>query len=74
MTAFAVVAEGIERAEHATMLRQMECGTGQGYFFAKPMAPEDMVAWMKTQRPVPRVPEQRKSGEVLGEVSLDSVG
>jgi diguanylate cyclase (GGDEF)-like protein len=32
-----VVAEGIERAEQADVLRSFNCGLGQGYYFARPM-------------------------------------
>lgn len=38
------IAEGIETAEQAQRLRDLECDLGQGYFFAKPMAPEDVSA------------------------------
>jgi EAL domain-containing protein (putative c-di-GMP-specific phosphodiesterase class I) len=34
----ATVAEGIETAEQATVLRQLGCGFGQGYHLAKPMS------------------------------------
>ena len=32
-----VVAEGIERAEQANILRRLECSLGQGYYFARPL-------------------------------------
>ncbi|WP_412069161.1 putative bifunctional diguanylate cyclase/phosphodiesterase [Rubrivirga sp. IMCC43871] len=35
-----VVAEGIERADQLAALRAMDCAYGQGYLFARPMAPE----------------------------------
>jgi diguanylate cyclase (GGDEF)-like protein len=36
-----VVAEGIERAEQAEVLRRLECSLGQGYFFARPLDAAD---------------------------------
>ncbi|MBI1907335.1 MAG: EAL domain-containing protein [Rhodocyclales bacterium] len=41
-----LVAEGIETAEQATLLRGMGCQVGQGYLFAHPMAPEQWHAWL----------------------------
>ena len=38
----ATVGEGIENIEDAQLLKQMDCLYGQGYFFAKPMPPEDI--------------------------------
>jgi diguanylate cyclase (GGDEF)-like protein/PAS domain S-box-containing protein len=35
--ALEVVAEGIERGEQCTALRELGCETGQGFFFARPM-------------------------------------
>jgi diguanylate cyclase (GGDEF)-like protein/PAS domain S-box-containing protein len=36
----AVIAEGIETAEHATYLKGLGCEYGQGYWFSRPLTPE----------------------------------
>jgi diguanylate cyclase (GGDEF)-like protein len=36
------LAEGIEEAEQLAQLRGEECDVGQGYFFARPVAPEEV--------------------------------
>jgi EAL domain-containing protein (putative c-di-GMP-specific phosphodiesterase class I) len=41
-----VVAEGIEEAGHAALLRKLGCHELQGYFFARPMAREDLTVWL----------------------------
>lgn len=38
----AVVAEGIEQAEQLTVLRELGCRYGQGYYFARPLPAEDI--------------------------------
>ncbi len=40
-----VVAEGIENLETLEKLKAMECGSGQGYFFSRPMSPNKLLAW-----------------------------
>ncbi|WP_342119506.1 EAL domain-containing protein [Pseudoduganella sp. OTU4001] len=40
-----VIAEGVESIEHARMLVQMGCLMGQGYGIARPMPPQQMIAW-----------------------------
>ena len=39
-----LIAEGIETKEEAAMLRAMGCNLGQGYFFARPMAEDAVMA------------------------------
>jgi len=38
----AVTAEGVESAEQLGILRELQCGRGQGYFLARPMPADDM--------------------------------
>lgn len=40
------VAEGIETAEQLAQLRDLQCDSGQGYFFAKPMPPAQMAEFL----------------------------
>jgi diguanylate cyclase (GGDEF)-like protein/PAS domain S-box-containing protein len=42
-----VVAEGVETSGQLTALRRMQCDEVQGFLFAKPMAAEDLVAWLE---------------------------
>ncbi|MBA2276824.1 MAG: EAL domain-containing protein [Chloroflexia bacterium] len=42
-----VVAEGVETAEHVAQLRELGCEEGQGYFFAPPLDPEDLEAFLQ---------------------------
>jgi len=41
-----MVAEGIEDPETDDWLRSIGCDIGQGYFHARPMALDDLVAWL----------------------------
>jgi EAL domain-containing protein (putative c-di-GMP-specific phosphodiesterase class I) len=42
------VAEGVE--DHATwdQLAQLGCDDAQGYFLARPMPPDELIAWLET--------------------------
>jgi EAL domain-containing protein (putative c-di-GMP-specific phosphodiesterase class I) len=45
-----VVAEGIEFPEQSVTLRELGCDTGQGFYFARPMAPEHLMGYLKAPR------------------------
>jgi diguanylate cyclase (GGDEF)-like protein/PAS domain S-box-containing protein len=44
-----VVAEGIEFPEQWETLRELGCGLGQGFYFARPMPPEDAVEYLRSR-------------------------
>jgi EAL domain-containing protein (putative c-di-GMP-specific phosphodiesterase class I) len=46
-----VVAEGIETAEQANLLRKWGCDEGQGYLFARPMPAGDFEAFVTASEP-----------------------
>jgi EAL domain-containing protein (putative c-di-GMP-specific phosphodiesterase class I) len=39
------LAEGIETAQELDFLRERGCGLGQGFFFSKPVPPEEIIAF-----------------------------
>jgi diguanylate cyclase (GGDEF)-like protein len=45
-----VIAEGIETADQAWMLRMMGCKIGQGYYFGRPRAGDEMAEWLLERR------------------------
>ena len=56
-----VVAEGIEEREHYEMLRELGCDIGQGYWIAKPMPADKLLAWAEAWergRPLQQPPLQ----------------
>ncbi|MFT9418786.1 EAL domain-containing protein, partial [Acetobacter sp.] len=44
-----VVTEGVEDMFQETRLRTMGCDVMQGYLFARPMPPGDLLHWMQTR-------------------------
>lgn len=44
-----VVAEGIEDAASAQLLQKLECDIAQGHYFARPLPPEELARWLRTQ-------------------------
>jgi predicted signal transduction protein with EAL and GGDEF domain len=47
------VAEGIENAEQAERMRALGCTYGQGFFFARPLAADDVAAAVQVAAPAP---------------------
>ncbi|MBL1378157.1 putative bifunctional diguanylate cyclase/phosphodiesterase [Zobellella iuensis] len=45
-----VVAEGVETAEQAALLRQLNCDQIQGYWYARPMPLAQLAAWLAEQQ------------------------
>ena len=41
-----VIAEGVETASQASFLQDEGCSRAQGYWFAKPQTPDELVVWM----------------------------
>ena len=42
-----IVAEGVETEEQLAFLREQGCDEVQGFFFGRPMCPEDFVVWAR---------------------------
>ncbi|MGA2043415.1 MAG: EAL domain-containing protein [Roseiarcus sp.] len=56
-----VVAEGIETAEELAFLRARGCEEGQGYYFSRPVLPDQIVELLKAGIPRAEVPAPRKA-------------
>ena len=54
------VAEGVETLEHAELLLKLGCDVAQGYAIARPMAPEQVPAWVAHWKPEPGWSDQRE--------------
>lgn len=51
-----VVAEGVETELHYHLLRGWGCHEGQGYFFARPLAPDALVEWLASSAYPSKIP------------------
>ena len=48
-----VIAEGVETAQHGSMLLELGCELAQGYGIAHPMPPDELPGWVKNWKPDP---------------------
>ncbi|WP_459987012.1 EAL domain-containing protein [Komagataeibacter kakiaceti] len=46
-----VVTEGVETEQQLKLLQDLHCDVAQGYLFARPMTPQDMLAWARQPHP-----------------------
>ncbi|MFV2007108.1 MAG: EAL domain-containing protein [Longimicrobiales bacterium] len=53
-----VAAEGVETDEQSTLLKELQCDDGQGFFYSHPLSPEKVIALLEAQD----VEVQRASG------------
>ena len=68
MLGIKVIAEGVETAEHATLLTKMGCSHLQGYFFSRPLSPEAIPAWVTRFRLTPRSEDALPPMDVLSPI------
>ena len=54
-----VVAEGIEDAQQAVVLKRLGCVGGQGYLWSKPVELDELATWITRRSRLIRVPAQR---------------
>ncbi len=45
-----IVAEGVEQAEQLVRLKSLHCELGQGFYFARPMAPDKIREVLRERR------------------------
>lgn len=45
-----VLAEGVERREEVETLLSLGCHVFQGFYFSKPLPPDDLLSWMEASR------------------------
>jgi diguanylate cyclase (GGDEF)-like protein len=69
-----VVAEGVEDERTWRLLHAAGCDVAQGWFFARPMPAEDLIAWLARYRPVrpatPATPPGSPDGGPTGQARL----
>jgi diguanylate cyclase (GGDEF)-like protein len=61
------VAEGIETEAQADWMRSLQCTYGQGYYFDRPMLPEDLPAVARTS--VAALAEEAAEAEAVAEIT-----
>ncbi|HMU67012.1 MAG TPA: EAL domain-containing protein, partial [Cellvibrionaceae bacterium] len=50
-----LIAEGVENADQLHVLQELGCDYIQGYYFARPLAESEFVAWYQTFKRQPQL-------------------
>jgi EAL domain-containing protein (putative c-di-GMP-specific phosphodiesterase class I) len=59
-----VIAEGVETREQLDQLRELQCASGQGYFFSRPLDAEKATNFIQS---VLQLRESISSAQMVGE-------
>lgn len=54
-----LIAEGIEGADTIAMMQSMEVGSGQGWYWSKPISPADLLDWYTSHAKPTRMPKAK---------------
>ncbi len=65
MLGLEVIAEGVESADHATLLAKLGCSHLQGYLFSRPIPPEEVPGWIQSFHPAAPQEESVASMNIL---------
>jgi EAL domain-containing protein (putative c-di-GMP-specific phosphodiesterase class I) len=57
-----IIAEGVETLEELEFLRAHRCDAAQGYYFSRPVPPEQFAKLLKTGIPAPAGTARRNVG------------
>jgi diguanylate cyclase (GGDEF)-like protein/PAS domain S-box-containing protein len=71
---FAVVAEGVETAPQVAFLRMHRCDLAQGYYFGKPVRPDNIAPLLRPRRLVPVSDAPDAEPELASDCALDPDG
>ena len=70
-----VIAEGVETAQHVSILKDMGCEFAQGYLFSRPVCAPAMDAFLRAGGIIPAVEKaQPASPEAPSSTELQAVG
>ncbi len=57
---YQVLADGVETKKQVKFLITKNCQTAQGYYFSKPISPQEFETMMKAYNPIPSIPPPKK--------------
>ncbi len=69
-----LIAEGIETAEQAAWFQSLGCRFGQGYLYARPMAPLEVERYIRRRRSAERSADRRTTARLGGGITAVPAG